>query len=421
MASKDRDWWAWGVLLCVFVLVLPAAGAEPASASYRIEVGDAGGSGVAIAPRLVVTNSHVVGGRLVDDVRLCDAWGRWRQGRAVAVDRTADVALIHVRDPLPAVAELGDDPSPGQRLQLLGWGPDRRLKQGRGQLLGPRGSRGGSVPVLETAIHSEPGDSGGGIFDASGRLVALNWGGDPSTGFSASTPVSYVKKLGETWATSVYPRERWQEFQCFGGACGGGGGISLNAGSGRGVAPPKWPVAPPPEPISNGPVQAPSPSVDLPRPVQQPVDTDSLVDRLAEKLAADARFRGPAGPAGPPGKDGKDGADANEDRIVAAVLERIDYDAIAAKVPKPSTGTASQEVHYVVVGSEETADWQHLQQSVRYAQARYQGISVAAPPANYTGLLPALVKYTNSVPQYVARGTRDVDQALAALAKGVSP
>ena len=154
------------------------------------------------------------------------------------------------------------------------------------------------------------------------------------------------------------------------------------------------------------------------------MDAAQLAEQLLEKLAADERFRGPPGPAGPPGPPGPPGKDAPEvdrDQLVAAVLEQIDYQRIADLVHPSAAPPAEKTTHYVVVGNADTSGWDRILAAVRYAQARYQGLAVASPPSSYTGPLPVLVRYVNSVPQYVARGQYPVEQSLAALARGGSP
>ena len=414
--------WAWALSFAASVA------AAPVDCSVRVDLPGAGGSGVAIHPEIVVTNSHVVDHRHREDVTIVDVHGRRCAAVTIAIDKEADVCLLYCRGRRFPFARLAvRDPDPGRVVVFLGWGPDRRLKQGRGPIIETNAR--GRVRVLTTAVHSEPGDSGGGLFDLqTEELVALNWGGERESGYSASTPVSYVRHLAEQWVTESLPQERWQEFQCFGGRCASG--ASPTAGSARGVAPPKWPVSPPaeyspppppPTPPQTTPVTPPA-AVTPPPPV---VNTDQLAAALVEKLASDERFRGPPGPAGPPGKDGEPGRDAreiDEEALVAKVLARLDLDEIAARVPRPATPTPAQpEVHYVLVGNEGVADWASTQAALKYTQSRFHGLTVAAPPANYVGPLPVLVRYTDSIPEYVARGGYDVRQALTTLAQGGRP
>ncbi len=394
-------------------------------ASVRVEIPGAGGSGVAIAPHLIATNSHVVDHKLRNDITITDIHGETHTGQSVAYDKAADIALVWVRTwRRPHVRFAPVRRAIAGTVRLFGWGSNRRLATGRGQVIGVHSRHG--VQAIECSVSSVPGDSGGGLFDEEGNFVALNWGGDRDSHYSFSTPAEYVRQVAEEWVVEALPPERWQEYQCLGGRCGSG--PSETAGNARGVAPPKWPVAPPqdyaPPPKPIAPIQAPTAPVQpvAPAPTPSPINTDHLVSSIVEKLATDERFRGPAGPAGKDGRDGKDGTPGKSpdvDQIVTQVLAKIDLDAIAARVPRPDVST-SQKVHYVVVGDDSTNGWSGTMQSMRYAQSRYRGIVAAAPPANYAGQLPALVKYTDRSPEYVARGKYEVDSALAKLASGQS-
>ena len=313
------------------LLLMAAISATPEEASFRIETGNAGGSGTGIHPRIVVTNAHVVGNQHRDNISIKSDWSKetWT-ARTICVSPPYDIALLWVDGIVPHV-EIADAPQEGSDVKLCGYGPDRRLKAGIGRVLGVRGLRQNGAENIETMIHSFPGDSGGGIFDADGRLVAVNWGGDRSINSSVSVPAKYVKHLGEQWATLTLPKDRWQEFQCMGGNCGGGN--RQNAGNGGGVPSPKFPVN---RPADNSPPPVPQPiAITPPKPIEQPkpVDIDQLAKSLIDKMAEDPRFKGPPGKDGKDGhpgvpgingmsgKDGRDGKDAT-----------VDYDKLAGEV-----------------------------------------------------------------------------------------
>ena len=425
----DRNWPAFLIGALAGYLLVQCSGKAKAddtaviNASLNVRVPGASASGVAIAPHLVATNSHVVDHRLRNDVTVTDVHGQRYQAVAVSLDRDADVAILYVRDRSGPYVRIAPRRRPlvGLTLRLFGWGPTKRLSQGRGVVVSEWQRN--RVPVVECAVHSEPGDSGGGLFNDHDELVALNWGGDALNGYSASTPAEYVRQVAEAWIVEALPESRWQEYQCLGGRCGSG--PHETAGSARGVAPPKWPVAPPSPDYSQAP---PTPIAPPPRPTAPPVpapspaiDTDQLVSQIVSKLATDERFKGPPGPPGKDGRDGKDGQNGatpkvDQDAIVAAVLAKIDLDEIASRVPKPTQ--PDRKVHYVVVGDESVAGWDRTQAAVRQASAKFRGVTTAEPPANYTGQLPVVVKYTNGIPEYVARGSYQVEQALGALSRG---
>ena len=175
----------------------------PASASFRIWTSfhngeRSGGTAVGIHPRIVATNSHVVGHRLADDLQVVSNDGHQWAAHVIAFDRPADVALCYVQSGEVPYVQMSDiPPDVGEVLTMIGYGGSGRAKLGRGQLMSDTG-RNGSVEVFAVGIRSVSGDSGAGLF-LRGRLVGLNWGAD-ARGASASTPVRHVRRLLETWA-----------------------------------------------------------------------------------------------------------------------------------------------------------------------------------------------------------------------------
>ena len=241
-------------LLAFLALATASAFADDTAAinaSLNVRVPGATASGVAIAPHIVATNSHVVDHRLRNDVTVTDVHGREYGAVTVSLDKDADVALLYVQHRAGPYVRIAPRRRPlvGLTLRLFGWGPKRRLATGRGVVVSEWSRN--RVQVLDCAVQSEPGDSGGGLFDDQDQLVALNWGGDALNGYSASTPAEYVRQVAEAWIVEALPESRWQEYQCLGGRCGSG--PHETAGSARGVAPPKWPVAPPSPDYSQAP------------------------------------------------------------------------------------------------------------------------------------------------------------------------
>lgn len=409
-----------------------AAGENAAmAASLKVENGNIGGSATGIDDRVAVTNAHVgVELRRIVELSHGHSGQKWR-GEVVALDTNADLALIWVKTGgLPFVRINRGGLNQGRTVFSFGYGPVRKLRRAVGVVLGISGSRPGRVSVWNTNLATEPGDSGGGVFDANGELVGINWGariaGNVHFGNAATSSIELLA-LGQHWETQC----NGPMCDAFGGQATGGGVASRPPGSRPG---PFVPVKPPVGSDDDAPIVRPP---STPPPSAPVVNLDKIAEQLAEKLAADPRLKGPkgdagerglAGPAGPPGPPGPKGdagapgkdATADIDQIVSSVLSRIDLDAIAERV-QVNVPPSSSDVHYTVVGEDTSNYWSRLQSAARYARERYRGIVMAQPPEGYTGQLPVVVRYTNGVPEYIARGQYEVENTLALLARGQTP
>lgn len=133
---------------------------------------------------LIVTNAHVVSGGGPVWVTLAD--GRTLPARTLALDTRRDVAALAVSAAgLPAVA-LGDSRGlqPGQWVMAVGhpWGEKGAATAGvvvGGGVVGRRGHA--RVPPTEDPLDwvlvnlsLRPGNSGGPLVDAGGRMVGIN-------------------------------------------------------------------------------------------------------------------------------------------------------------------------------------------------------------------------------------------------------
>lgn len=138
------------------------------------------GSGFALSDEHVVTARHLVvdtGGSLT--VRTVD--GRDLQARVVGTDARTDLAILECPDAALKPATLGrsSDLAVGDSVLALGnpYGLGHTLAVGvlgsRGRLLGGDDGDGPRVEFLQLTIPLNPGNSGGPIVDAGGRVVGV--------------------------------------------------------------------------------------------------------------------------------------------------------------------------------------------------------------------------------------------------------
>ena len=141
--------------------------------TVEVYVPDGGGAGVLWAPDLVVTNAHVA---RATNVRVGLADGRHAAARLVGLDRRADLALLHVPrwGRTPPHHRAADDQRGGPPLAAPGhpMGLRRTLTTGVVHALpaaGPDGRR-----FIHADVRLAPGNSGGPLSDATGRVVGIN-------------------------------------------------------------------------------------------------------------------------------------------------------------------------------------------------------------------------------------------------------
>ena len=135
--------------------------------------GQGGGSGIVWGPDWVVTNAHVAAHAQVM-VRWGD--GSRAEGRVVARDRAADLALVHVPGLglYPGTIAPEDDLRVGALVVAIGhpFGVRGALTTGIVHAMGPM--RPGGRTWIQGDLRLAPGNSGGPLADARGRVVGVN-------------------------------------------------------------------------------------------------------------------------------------------------------------------------------------------------------------------------------------------------------
>ena len=144
----------------------------------------AGGSGVVVASdgkhSLVITNRHVAECSTRHQVVAGEST---YAARFLGYAPAADLAGLLVDVGLPAAPIADQVPADGTPLKLYGY-----PAAGQGKLVVKSGSAAGHQLAsvdgrpwtyqFRTTFVSQSGDSGGGVFDGAGRVVAINWGND---------------------------------------------------------------------------------------------------------------------------------------------------------------------------------------------------------------------------------------------------
>lgn len=191
--------------------------ASPQDAAVLVQCGQLGGSGTVVAcengKSCVVTNRHVVRPGPPGTppyppgtaVSVTTADGRVYNGVIAATCREwHDLAILAIDGELP-VAELAtEEVRPGT--EVYQWG---RTWYANGRPVPKRGvfrqvNQVVEGPIWESTITSESGDSGCGVFDASGRLVAVNWGA--GNGEQSAVPIGPVRGFLREAGRALFPR-----------------------------------------------------------------------------------------------------------------------------------------------------------------------------------------------------------------------
>lgn len=128
------------------------------------------GSGVAIGKDLIVTNHHVV--EPATHLQVVQGDRKWRP-TAIFMDPERDLVQLQIIDHGLPVAEIGKgkDLRVGQRVYSIGHPMGQDITLGEGLISSLHDVEGGRI--VQTSAPISRGSSGGGLFDAQGRLIAI--------------------------------------------------------------------------------------------------------------------------------------------------------------------------------------------------------------------------------------------------------
>jgi serine protease DegQ len=175
------------------------------SAAVRIDGRGGGrfdiGSGVGVAPDVVLTNAH-----LIDDPA---TFVTQRDESVLSPRRVAraqkglDLAVVVTNGPeVSTVALAPDDPEAGEEVTMVGYpSGERTITEARieGTLV-----RGESM-VLRFSPEPHPGQSGSPLIDSHGRLVGIAFAQDTVGGQGLAIPVSDVRAALDAWRADGIP------------------------------------------------------------------------------------------------------------------------------------------------------------------------------------------------------------------------
>jgi serine protease Do len=158
--------------------------------TVQVVDGHGGGSGVVWdAGGTIVTNAHVARGR---EAEVIDASGRRLRGRVIKRDGDSDLAVLNVKAPGLEPAEIGDSDSlrTGQIVLAVGnpMGLVGAVAAGMVHSIGPLDLPGARHPTgwrpvrpagtgrgwIQADVRLAPGNSGGMLADAAGRVIGIN-------------------------------------------------------------------------------------------------------------------------------------------------------------------------------------------------------------------------------------------------------
>ena len=189
--------------------------AMPATVALRCR--ESGGSGFFVTEDLVVTNAHVLcpGAEAVEVTLSND---RKFVGRVVRSDKSVDLGLVRVSGANATPLPLGDvaDLAAGDKVMIIGSPVGLNFTVQEGSISSLHRSAFG-VALLQLDAKISPGNSGGPVIDARGRVVGvvvMKLAGGGVEGIGLALPINYV--YGEELAFVAPPAPAAAQSEAFG-------------------------------------------------------------------------------------------------------------------------------------------------------------------------------------------------------------
>ena len=163
-----------------------------------------------VARGLVLTCAHLFR-EGTGDISVRFASNKRHRAKLIDIDYQADLAVLTIATPQGEPATANHELDPSSNLYACGFGPLGVYRCATGKIAGQAVSDGQLSLMISDPVRS--GDSGGGVFDEQGRLVAVIWGEAQGV-----TYASYGRPL-RTFLSRVLGRKSTVVYACPGGVC----------------------------------------------------------------------------------------------------------------------------------------------------------------------------------------------------------
>lgn len=167
------------------------------------------GSGVVIGPERVVTNCHVLARARTVSIEKDNIAYRGTLEHADAERDLCSLAVRNFKAPAVETADF-DKLKAGQRVYAIGNPKGLELTISDGLISGLRAEQ-PNFPPIQTTAPISPGSSGGGLFDAEGRLIGITTGNyagrDQGQNLNFAIPASWIAELPERAKAALEARK----------------------------------------------------------------------------------------------------------------------------------------------------------------------------------------------------------------------
>lgn len=158
-------------------------------------IGVSTGSGFALDANTLVTNRHVLAGADLLEVSTWD--GRTISVSSASVSRLGDLGIARVSGRLPQMLPLGRSAARGASVTAVGYPLGGQLRLLPGVVVDHVSGAPFGIPgtVMRLTAAVQPGNSGGPVLDASGRVVGVVFAIEIRTGLALAIPVEALRAL----------------------------------------------------------------------------------------------------------------------------------------------------------------------------------------------------------------------------------